>query len=230
MNNRRNYYRILQVQPDAPAEIIHACYRTLMHKLKQHPDYGGAHWNAAIINEAYETLSNSDKRFEYEKRLFERYTKQQFPDKDYIRYPVISIFCPFCKRPLARKANPGENCASCRSPLQSKSTGELLKQEYQRSANRIKKSGSILYYSSWPQKGKEAKIIDLSPQGIRFLCFEKLEHEAIIKIRSPLLNAIAKVTNTQNKEAGRDPAYSVGTRFLAVTFANSKGSFLSTIV
>lgn len=34
MMNRRNYYRILQVQPDAPPEIIRASYRTLMKELK----------------------------------------------------------------------------------------------------------------------------------------------------------------------------------------------------
>jgi predicted transcriptional regulator len=35
MKNRRNYYRILQVQPDAPVEIIRASYRTMMRELKR---------------------------------------------------------------------------------------------------------------------------------------------------------------------------------------------------
>ncbi|KPK01049.1 MAG: hypothetical protein AMK71_07005 [Nitrospira bacterium SG8_35_4] len=69
MNNRRNYYRILQVQPDAPLEIIRASYRTLMKELKAHPDVGGEHASAYLINEAYETLSDSDRRAEYDKRL-----------------------------------------------------------------------------------------------------------------------------------------------------------------
>jgi hypothetical protein len=38
--NRRNYYRILHVQPDAPMEVIRASYRTLMQKLRFHPDLG----------------------------------------------------------------------------------------------------------------------------------------------------------------------------------------------
>ena len=41
MENRRNYYRILHVQPDAPTEIIKSSYRTLMQKLRMHPDLGG---------------------------------------------------------------------------------------------------------------------------------------------------------------------------------------------
>ena len=46
MQNRRNYYRLLQVQPDAAPEVIKASYRTLMQKLRLHPDLGGDEWNA----------------------------------------------------------------------------------------------------------------------------------------------------------------------------------------
>jgi len=41
MNKNRSYYDLLHVQPDAPVEIIRASYRTLMLKLKRHPDMGG---------------------------------------------------------------------------------------------------------------------------------------------------------------------------------------------
>ncbi|MFT5395826.1 MAG: DnaJ-class molecular chaperone [Gammaproteobacteria bacterium] len=40
-NERRNYYRILNIQPDAPLEIIKNNYRTLLQKLRLHPDLGG---------------------------------------------------------------------------------------------------------------------------------------------------------------------------------------------
>ena len=230
MKNRRNYYRILQVQPDAHLEIIRSSYYTIMHKLKQHPDLGGEHCNAVIINEAYGILSDGNKRAEYDKRLFEHYTKKPIPDKNSVRKPSISIFCPFCKRPLARKAKPGESCPSCRSPLQAMSTGEALHHDYHRSVDRIKKSGNLRYCSSWPQKGKEAKILDLSPKGIRFLCAEKPDRELIVKLSSPLLKAIAKVKNTRKKEVGGKTFHVVGAQFLAVNFANPKGSFFSAII
>src|SRR5690606_3216066 len=54
--NRRNYYRVLHVQPDAPTEIIRMSYLTLMRRLKMHPDLGGDHRKAALINEAFATL------------------------------------------------------------------------------------------------------------------------------------------------------------------------------
>ena len=64
--NRRNYYRILHVQPDAPVEIIKSSYRTLMQKLKAHPDLGGDEWNAALINEACAVIIDPEKRAAYD--------------------------------------------------------------------------------------------------------------------------------------------------------------------
>ena len=69
VDNRRNYYRILQVQPDAPVSVIRSNYRTLLQKLRVHPDLGGAHWNASLVNQAYATLKNSVKRAAYDQKL-----------------------------------------------------------------------------------------------------------------------------------------------------------------
>ncbi len=66
---RRNYYRILNVQPDASLEIIRSSFRTLMQKLKLHPDLGGNAQEAAIINEAYQVLSNTEQRARYDEEL-----------------------------------------------------------------------------------------------------------------------------------------------------------------
>jgi len=41
-----------------------------MQKLKAHPDLGGEEWNAAIINEAYRVLMDTEKRNEYDVSLF----------------------------------------------------------------------------------------------------------------------------------------------------------------
>ena len=73
MKNRRNYYRILHVQPDAPETTIKNNYRTLMQKLKSHPDLGGDDWSASLINVAYATLRHPAKRAEYDRQLLRRY-------------------------------------------------------------------------------------------------------------------------------------------------------------
>lgn len=70
--NERNYYRVLFVQPDAPMEVVQASYRTIMQKLRAHPDLGGDHWNAAVINEAFEVLSDPERRRAYDATLFRK--------------------------------------------------------------------------------------------------------------------------------------------------------------
>jgi hypothetical protein len=69
MRNPRNFYVVLHVQPDAPAEIIRTSYRTLMQRLKMHPDLGGDHGAAALINEAFATLRDPGKRAAYDRWL-----------------------------------------------------------------------------------------------------------------------------------------------------------------
>ena len=68
MNDKTpDFYRILHVSPDAPEEIIRSSYRTLMQRLNQHPDLGGDHENATLINEAYATLTNPKSRAMYDR-------------------------------------------------------------------------------------------------------------------------------------------------------------------
>ena len=77
MQNKRNYYRVLHLQPDAPQAMVKTAYRTIMQKLKAHPDLGGDEWNASLINEAYETLSNPAKRKAYDNNFFANREKSQ---------------------------------------------------------------------------------------------------------------------------------------------------------
>jgi DnaJ-class molecular chaperone len=76
MENRRNYYRVLHVQPDAPAAVIKSTYRTLMQKLKMHPDLGGDTWNAALVNEAYAVLHDPLKREQYDRQILKTLQKR----------------------------------------------------------------------------------------------------------------------------------------------------------
>ena len=71
--NRRNHYRVLHVQPDAPPEVIRSTYRTLMQKLKLHPDLGGDHWTAVHVNAAYAVLSDPVRRAAYDRELLASY-------------------------------------------------------------------------------------------------------------------------------------------------------------
>lgn len=57
-----NYYQILRVSPRADLKTIKAAYRTLMFKHRIHPDLGGTVEGARKVNEAYQALSDPEKR------------------------------------------------------------------------------------------------------------------------------------------------------------------------
>jgi len=63
--SRRDCYLLLHVQPDAPTELIKESYRTLMLKLRYHPDLGGDSSDASLIDEAYAVLTDAEKRETY---------------------------------------------------------------------------------------------------------------------------------------------------------------------
>ncbi len=226
MKNRRNYYRVLQVQPDAPVAIIKSSYKTLMRELQHHPDLGGDLWNAQVLNEAYDTLSHPSKREAYDRQLFERYNKKPFQDSFSGTAPLITYYCPFCKRPLARKALPSEMCPTCRSPMAS-AADETLQQTCRRAIPRIKKSGRFMFYTNWPQKGKSGEIVDLSRNGMRFKCAVKLSEDMLIKVTGGPLRGVAKVRNVHKIVYLGYVSYSVGVEFVSVSFNQSKGGFYS---
>ncbi len=62
----KDYYRILQVHPEASFEVIQAAYRRLARQ--RHPDSGGSDAAMQELNEAYEVLSDPVKRREYDRR------------------------------------------------------------------------------------------------------------------------------------------------------------------
>jgi len=69
MKNKRNYYRLLFVQMDAPASVIKSTYRTMMQKLRLHPDLGGDERMARALNEAKDVLLDPVRRAEYDQQL-----------------------------------------------------------------------------------------------------------------------------------------------------------------
>ena len=69
MREEPDYYAILQVSPKAEREVIEGAYRRLA--AKYHPDVDpspDANRRMALLNEAYEVLSNQNRRSEYDRR------------------------------------------------------------------------------------------------------------------------------------------------------------------
>ena len=229
MDNRRNYYRILQVQPDAPFEIIHTSYLTLMHKLKQHPDLGGDHWNATILNEAYHTLKDEEKRAEYDKELFQHYTKNFYSKEGENKQPVTTVICPFCKRALTRADHSGQICVCNKNQFQTEKE-DSEREGYKRSLVRTQKLEKLQFITSNSEVIYEALMVDLSPKGIRFLCKKALKINDIIKINNSLFRAIAEINSSQKSSEDNNIYYSIGAHFHSISFTHQEGTFLSVSV
>lgn len=64
-----DYYRLLEVDPQASPEVIHKAYRVLA--ARHHPDASGATADAErmrLINRAYQTLCDPARRAAYDRR------------------------------------------------------------------------------------------------------------------------------------------------------------------
>lgn len=71
-----DHYTVLDLKPDAGADEIKRAYRSMA--IKTHPDRGGAAHLFRMVQEAYETLSDPDKRSAYD-RQFSAPTAQAEP-------------------------------------------------------------------------------------------------------------------------------------------------------
>lgn len=157
---------------------------------------GREHASASLINEAYETLNNPDRRSEYDRKL---------------RLIPIESYAPVNK-------------------VKSRHPNTTILRNNQRTYNRIRKNGELRYSFSWFTPERKAELIDLSSKGVCFLCSEALPQESRVRIKSPVMKGLVKVANSQKTLLNDKVYYSVGAEFLKVTFASSKGTFISTAV
>ncbi len=66
-----NHYEILEVSPNASPEVIKAAYKSLMQRYHpdKNPDNAGAAEHAILVGQAYEVLSDSNRRAAYDIEL-----------------------------------------------------------------------------------------------------------------------------------------------------------------
>jgi curved DNA-binding protein CbpA len=231
--NQRNYYRILQVQPDAPNVTITASYQALKKSFLQ---------DAALLDEAYRILSDPAMRQRYDvlfaKNVFRNASKNAQLNTD-LPVPaagakntsqhavepyraVITHYCLFCKVPYVPQANvyQNENCLECASPL--RIVQHQNRESSRRATMRMTIRGEFNFYLYWPGESYQGLFQDLSPSGIRFLTDVMLDSNDIIKIDAPNFQAVAEVTHKRYEGKG----ISVGTRFIAAKFDRQHGNFV----
>ena len=230
--NRRNYYRLLHVQPDAPTEVIKASYRTLMRTLKQYPDLGGDGWNAALINEAYAVLCDPEARQDYDREHRGREdsagstagTSPQpvRPEGQAATDPRICLFCLTDNRSLDQSAD--EGCSGCGAPL--RLVDITAEDARARGTGRIEHHVDISYRVDPLRPGSmPGQVVDLSPTGLRFLSRQQLIPGRVIKIDTPTLSALATVTRSEAENT--TGVFSTGVRFLTLQLRRPRGTFVS---
>ena len=241
MKNRRNYYRLLHVQPDAPVAVIKSSYCALMLKMKQHPDLGGDHETAALINEAHAVLTNINRRAEYDHYLESREPRANFGNTPFYRHKderssacarnewvqsSIPLRCPFCHAPYQAPITSGMRCTNCDSPL-SPAIRLKLESTDQRAFQRFERNGEIRLLMQHAHKSFRAWLQDLSPTGMSFMATELLDVDQVIRIDGAILSAVARVVNCGHRRSRACSMPMVGVEFLTLEFAQAQGTFVS---
>jgi curved DNA-binding protein CbpA len=227
--NRRNYYRILHVQPEAPGQVITASYRTMMSKLRLHPDLGGDTANAALINEAYAVLSDPARRATYDLQRRRPKTAERNRDEATgpvaARKPAAPARCPFCHAGAPKEIHVNTRCHQCESPLAQPPARPLKRNELfgRRTVPRMSRSDNVTLIAGWQSPPGSARLRDLSLTGISILTDTKIEAGQVIRIIAPLFDVLATVVSCRSD--GR--FIEVHAALLNAIFMRAKGVMVS---
>lgn len=232
---RRNLYRILYVQPEAPAAVIKASYRALMSTLRVHPDLGGDHEQAARINHAYQVLSDPERRKAYDLTLRRPRGESHAasataapprgakPDPG--RWAAEGV-CPFCRTSLPAVLSAEKDCLRCGAPLQPPPAEGEERPEVigRRRTPRFARSGEALLQLAPSAEGCAVRLRDLSLSGLSVECARPVAVASVVRIRTDAFDAVALVVQCRSQGA----SYRVHARLLTMRLHRRMGAFVST--
>lgn len=226
---RRNLYRILHVQPEAPPEVIKAAWRALMSTLRAHPDLGGDPQVAARLNAAYEVLSDPERRRAYDQSL-RRSPKgptagpAEPPPRP--ARPARAVPCPFCGHPQAAVPAADTRCASCDSPLapapRSGPIGELTGR---RRGPRFARDTVVSVRLPGEAAERIARLRDLSFSGLSLSLDKRLPLGAVMRVQAPAFEALVRVVDCRIQT----PGYTVHGELLTLSLdTKARGVYVDT--
>ena len=193
-HERRNLYRILFVQPEAPPEVIKAAYRALMTTLRGHPDLGGNAERAAQLNVAYAVLSDPAQRAAYDRSL-------RPPRGDTVEDVPT---CPFCGHRMPKALRRDTRCAQCDSPLHPAPDPERVAGTELLGRRRGERFGRVATVSvtlpGLPEVA--ASLRDLSLGGLSFHFDRRLAPGTVLRVRAPAFDALAQVAAVRDAPVG----------------------------
>ena len=212
-----DYYRILQVQPDASAPIIHASYRTLVRRA-----LGTSRGSEEIaqLDAAYAVLGDPQRR-----EIYDRERAGRVAQEDASLQHALASRCLFCGAPhaLARAIEHDDQCARCASPLYP-AERQRLEHSSQRTLKRIPRQVPISVWVMWPQDAPmPGQMRNLSLDGMAFTSNVLFKLNQIVRIDCTELHALGRIAHAQPATSGAY-RFSAGVEFLTLRLRQA-GSF-----
>ena len=224
--NRRNPYRLLHVQPDAPTEVIRAAYRALI--AVHHPDAGGDAYQAMLLNDAYALLSDPAKRAAYDTRRASRATARQRTSS---LVPVELVapparVCPMCRLGLPVRIGRDTRCTRCRAPLAPALAADARAMPLdRRNVPRVSKADWAIMHGDWQAEAVDVRLRDLSLDGISMYSGLELPRQHVVRVISASFDVVAIVVACRRV----DRVFTVHAQLLTALFAKSTGGVVSTM-
>ena len=224
--NRRNPYRLLHVQPDAPTEVIRAAYRALI--AVHHPDAGGDAYQAMLLNDAYALLSDPAKRAAFDTRRASRATARQRTSS---LVPVELVapparVCPMCRLGLPVRIGRDTRCTRCRAPLAPALAADARAMPLdRRNVPRVSKADWAIMHGDWQAEAVDVRLRDLSLDGISMYSGLALPRQHVVRVISTSFDVVAIVVACRRV----DRVFTVHAQLLTALFAKSTGGLVSTM-
>lgn len=189
---RRNHYRVLCLQPEAPAELVRGAYLALVARVRSQPDRGGRAERLARLDAAFAVLSDPAKRAAYDRTL------------ERGGVVVDEPACPFCGHAAPLQLQRDTRCAACDAPLfpapdparhgGSEAAGRRRGERFER---------PMTVGIGLPGADEvPARLRDLSLGGLSFHFDRRLPAGSVLRVRAPGFDALAEVAASRATLAG----------------------------
>lgn len=241
------------MQFDAPALVIKSSYRTMMQKMRLHPDLGGDAGDAQLLNQALGTLLDPKKRAVYDQWLRKYHPEScklgrrsnespehvveppkpsATPDLNTKSSAVKLVLCAFCQtenhRPdLHNKnwANHTPSCRHCEAPLSEVESVELsTADDLRRLYRHVLHTRCEIQLSADSVKKLSAQVMDFSVLGLSVQHRGQILEGSCVLIKSQKFVCVARVSYSINKPEGQVLS---GMEFLTLDLTMPRGDLFT---
>jgi curved DNA-binding protein CbpA len=227
---RRNLYRILHVQPEAPTEVLKASYRALMGTARVHPDLGGDTDRAALINHAYSVLSDPERRQAYDRSLARPTgpsSRSAGADADPARWAADRhrMYCPFCRTLLEPAVAADDGCPRCGAPLSMPPQAPPERAELigRRRSPRVDRREQALLRLPESAEDFVVQVQDLSFNGIALESGVAVRESQAVRVLATAFDAVAQVLQCR-RAPGR--GFTLHGRLLTMRLRRRAGAYV----